>query len=114
MSLEVPAAPRPVALDHDRAARTAPAVSCRGGSSNHLPISRSSTPSRIPKKLIVRDPVLRAPWVAIARIARPCPLLGAFDKARTHGVEMNVAANGPVVALVLDHHKTKQRLTPRK
>ena len=39
----------------------------------------------------------------IARVARPLPLLRTRHQTRSHRVEMNVAADGPVIAFILDH-----------
>ena len=38
----------------------------------------------------------------IAGTARPLPCVGPLDEPGTDGIEMDVAADGPIVALVLD------------
>ena len=52
---------------------------------------------------VVRHPCRRASSVAIARIARPLPLLRTPHQASTHRVEVNITAHGPIIAFVLDH-----------
>ena len=49
------------------------------------------------------NPCLRPSGVAVAGVARPLPLLRTLYQTRAHRVEMNVAADGPVIAFVLDH-----------
>lgn len=52
---------------------------------------------------LVGDPGLTSGGLGIAGVAGPLPGFGPGDQAGADGIEVDVAADGPVVGLVLDH-----------